>query len=79
MSLDLETMFGEADIPIECPKCDHAFSVKFNEVLKDKSVVQCPACQADIEVQHDEGLAESVGSANKALSDFEKELGRFGK
>lgn len=79
MNLDINDLIGDADIDMECPNCDHEFSVKADKVLRKNAEVKCPACQASIKIQHDESVDRSIKSTNKALKDFERSLKRFGK
>lgn len=70
--LTLESMFGDADLDAECPACQHEFTVKFSQVMNDRSIVQCPGCNQDIEFQHDDTTQKTLRDSNKALKDFNK-------
>lgn len=72
--LSLESLFGDADIDMECPGCQQHFTIKFNEVLNDQSTVDCPSCNQTIEIVHDDTTKETLSNSTKALGDFEKSL-----
>lgn len=86
MDLDLESLFGNEDIEIDCPQCQSKFSVKFREIMTDGNIVQCPHCQVDIQLNHDETTKKTLsdvdhafGEFNKSFKKFERTLKKFGK
>ena len=79
MDLNLESLFGDADLDIECPGCGHQFPVKLKEVMHEGNEVQCPSCKESIGINHEGGTAQELKKADKALKDLEKTLKNFGK
>lgn len=84
MSFDLNDFFGDEPFAVQCPNCKKIFQIKFGEILKNHSVIQCPACQAQIELQHDSTTKKSIHDCNQALKtldksfkDLEKTLKKF--
>jgi len=72
--IDLESLFGDENLDIDCPQCQSSFSVKFKKIMVDGSVVKCPHCQVDIQLNHDETTKKTLSDADKALRKFDKSL-----
>jgi len=72
--IDLESLFGGEEIDIDCPQCQSNFKVKFEEIMNDGSIVKCPHCQVDIQLNHDETTKKTLSDADKALRKFDKTL-----
>lgn len=72
--LSIENLFGDADLDMECPACQHNFTFKFNEVLSDRSIIICPQCQQEIEIVHDDTTKTTLANSTKALDDFNKSM-----
>ena len=86
MKINLETLFGDEALDVECPQCHSHFKIKFREVMKDGNVVQCPQCQVNIQLNHDETTKKTLTDTDKAIKEFnrtmdklEKTLKKFGK
>lgn len=79
MEIDLETLFGDEDLDIDCPQCQSSFKVKFREVMTDGNTVQCPHCQVDIQLNHDETTKKTLSDVDKALGEFNRTLNKLGK
>ena len=74
MSNTLNKLFGKEPISIECPVCKHHFKVKLSEIINDKSIVQCPACKTDIELEHDQITKKTLKDSENAAKNFAKSL-----
>jgi transposase-like protein len=74
MTHSLNKLFDDEKLPINCPVCSHNFNVKLREMTKDGSIVQCPACKTDIELQHDTTTKKTLRDIEKATKKFEKSL-----
>lgn len=76
--LDLNSFFGDQDIDVECPNCNHEFGVNFKIITVEGSSVQCPNCDTEIVFNHDETTKKTLKDTQKAIKDFEKTLKKFG-
>lgn len=86
MTKALNKLFGNESISLKCPVCKHRFNVKLSEITNNKSIVQCPACKTDIELEHDQTTKKTLRDSEKAtkkfeksLNDLEKAMKKFGK
>lgn len=73
-NLSLESLFGDADLAIDCPTCQQNFTFKFSQALTDGSVVQCTHCGESITLKHDETAQKTIDDSSKALNDFNKSM-----
>ncbi len=77
--LSLNKLFGEQEIEITCPGCEHQFPVKLKETMQDGNTIQCPSCQRSITIQHDDSAKQGLADIEKSLKNFESTLKNFGK
>lgn len=77
--LNLESLFGDADLDMDCPECNHQFKVKFKQLSKAGNKVKCPRCREDITITHDSKTKKELKSVDKSLEDLDKAFKNFGK
>lgn len=77
--LSLESIYGDADFPMECPACKHNFTFKFKLALNDGNVIKCPGCNQDIKLEHDETTKQTIENATKQLEEFNETWKALGK
>lgn len=77
--MDLESLFGDEKLDIDCPQCQSKFSVRFKEVLTDGNIVQCSHCKVDIHLNHDETTQKTLTDSDKALKEFNKTMNKLEK
>ncbi len=78
-NLDMESVFGDQPLEMQCPGCEYQFTVKFKDVMKEGNQVICPGCNEPIQIKHDETTTKTLRDGEKALKEFEKTLKNFGK
>lgn len=71
MSLNFDSLFGDASLNYDCPKCNSSISFKFSDV---GGVIACPNCKVEIQLNPADDFDESVNSVNDSLSEFEDTL-----
>lgn len=76
MSLDFTSLFGDAILDCDCPKCNSSISFKFSDV---GSIITCPNCKEEIQLNPADDFYENIDSASDALAEFEDVLNNFGK
>lgn len=74
MTDSLNKLFGDEKLSVNCPVCNHTFKVKFRQVTKDGSTIQCPACKTNIKLEHDSTTKKTLRDCEKATREFEKSL-----
>lgn len=74
-NLNFNSLFGDADIEIDCPECNEVFTIKLSQV---GSTVECPHCSVNINLEKDASFDDEVATANNALSEFDEALRNFG-
>lgn len=72
MNFDLNSLYGNKKIKINCGNCNNFFEVPFKSVIKDESKVMCPTCNKEITVHHDETTKKTINDTSKALKDLER-------
>ncbi|WFB60538.1 MJ0042-type zinc finger domain-containing protein [Paenibacillus sp. BR1-192] len=70
--LTISSLFGDADIDMECPSCNTTFKVKFQDVLEEGNSVICPGCNQEIRIEHDQTAKKSLEDGNESLHEFNK-------
>lgn len=78
-NLSLESLFGDADLDMDCPACHQNFTFKFNHALTDGSVINCSHCGQEIKLVHDETTQKTIDDSSKALNDFNHTMRNFEK
>lgn len=83
MSLNLESLFGDASLNYDCPKCQTNIPFKLSDV---GSIITCPGCKFKIQLNQADNFDETVDSVNDSLSeledtfsDLQKSFSNFGK
>jgi predicted Zn finger-like uncharacterized protein len=79
IKMDLNSIFADAEMEMECPGCKFEFTVTFSQVSEDGSTIQCPRCNAEIKVKHDDESKDTLNDLKKALNDFDRMFRNFGK
>lgn len=76
MSLDFNSLFGDASLDYDCPKCKTSISFKLSDV---GGIIVCPKCKVEIQLNPSDDFDESVESVDNSLSELEDVLNSFGK
>lgn len=76
MFLDFNSLFGDASLDYDCPKCNSSISFKISDV---GGVIACPNCKVEIQLNADDDFDDTVDSVNDSLSELENTLNNFGK
>ncbi len=74
--LNFESLYGNAELDMECPKCKGKVPYTLNDAGK---TIICPHCKAEITLEKDSSFDSTKDSINKSLDDFKKTLDDFGK
>lgn len=77
--LNLESIFGDAELDMDCPGCNRNFKVKYKQLSKSGNKVRCPHCREDIKITHDNKTKREISKADKELNKLDKSLKKFGK
>jgi transcription elongation factor Elf1 len=77
--LTLDDFFGDQSIDFNCPSCDHLFEIPFSIATQERSIVICPSCNVNIELNHDETTKETLEDVDKSLEEFNKATDRLSK
>ena len=76
MSLDFNSLFGDASLNYDCPKCNSSISFKISDV---GSIITCPNCKVEIQLNAADDFDDTVDSVNDSLAELEDTLNSFGK
>lgn len=73
---DFNSLFGDSTIDFKCPSCNHKVKVSLKQL---GTVVKCPHCSVNIELEKDAGYNKATKDVDKSLKDFEKSLNNLFK
>lgn len=76
MSLDFNSLFGNACLDYDCPKCKNSISFKLSDV---GGIIVCPNCKTEIQLNPSDDFSENMDSVTDSLSELEDTLNNFGK
>lgn len=74
MANSFDKLFGDEKLTIDCPVCGRRFKVKMRQLTRDGSIIHCPSCETDIELQHDATTKRTLRDVERATKKFEKSL-----
>ena len=69
--------FDSAEIDLTCPKCAHLFKQRIGRLKSDPDI-PFPGCGASINIEA-KGLRDGIKTADKALADFKRDMGKLFK
>jgi predicted Zn finger-like uncharacterized protein len=78
MDINIENLCGDQTIDVTCPGCKHVFSIQFKKISKNGSMIKCPSCKKDINIEHEPETIKNINKVNKQLKDLEKSLKQIG-
>lgn len=76
MSLNFESLFGDASLNYDCPKCHTNIPFKLSDV---GSVITCFGCNFKIQLNPSDEFDETIDSVNDSLAELEDTLASFNK
>lgn len=76
MSLNFESLFGDASLNYDCPKCQANIPFKLSDV---GGIITCPGCKFKIQLNPSDDFDETIDSVNDSLADLQKSFSNFGK
>lgn len=65
--LDFNSLFGDEEVEVKCPHCNHRFTSTLKKVNSDK--FKCPNCSLDL--SETTNCAEISDSINESIEQFE--------
>lgn len=75
--VDLDFIFGNEKVKLDCSNCNHKFQIKWKQVFTDDKKIICPRCREDNIDKLDSKAKRTLKSLEKTIESYGKNLKKF--